>query len=1125
MATISQVERSAMHRIVSWMKEIIQKEELPFTVDADIELQIHERKRKFPDIIIFANYPNEIVCLVEYKPPDLCDPYDSELVDDAYQEACEAPGTFYGTCRYFGTWNTNKFVLWDRKDYDVSSYLAMRYKHYEVTNARNINDITRTMVEEAIKRFLRGFLIDLYGLYYEKKPLPALPIDELFIYRLRTAIDTFFIPISEKIFREAKQKPTFKKKLRRWFAEQGWLFKDNLDDYDRAARQRTYLIVDKVLFYDTLRLHKKGLGKIKLPKNITGEEFKSRLGKYFDRAMKEINYEPIFETNFLETLPLPDKIIPQIVSFINTLSEKYNFSKIGYEIIGRVFERLIPKSERHKLGQYYTRSDVVDLINAFCIKSPNDVILDPACGAGTFLIRAYSLIKHMKPSKSHGKLFKQLYGMDISKFAAHLSTINLSIRDLSKKENYPRIINADFFDVNLEKLILRKYRVKKPSGALTEIKIPSVDVVVGNPPYTRQEIMEDVFEARYKEKLDMVIKRDFRYGIGKRAGIYAYFFIHGAKFLKEGGRFGFVTSNSWLDVGFGKYLQYFFLDKFKIKAIVESKVERWFEDADINTCITILERCDNKEKRESNLVKFVQLKVPLMQLVSTTDSGVERLNTVKKLVDKVEKIDEFYEDEEIKIFPKKQNALLKEIGVRWSRYIKAPKIFFEILSENFEKFVSLKKLAKVQWGSLKTGADKFFYLTEKEIKNLGIEKEFWMHKENGKLVPNYIIKSPKECKGIVINQQDLKYRVLMIHKDKKDIKDTNVLKYIKWGEEEEFHIGPTCASRHTWYDLGREKIAPILWPGGFWNRFMIFYNKPKVLADRRLFNISPYGNAKLAQILCALLNSTLINLFAEVYEKTVFGQGLLLADTYVVEQIPILNVEKIDKQYLNEIRKVFIRLAGREIGSIFEEIGADRPGEVRLDKVKKDRRKLDEIVFDILGLSKKKRLEVYEAVVDLVRSRIERARSVKKRSKKIKFDVGAFAENILEETRIKELKKFPDEYVTTDSFKEIKVPDGIQVEIGSDLFHGVHVKLGEEIMKCKSYEEAEYIEYAIQNGNKIVKMPKDERILKKAVKEYGELVNEIKAKVEKTLDEIIPDKRVKEQVRKEILKKIFKRNK
>ena len=52
------------------------------------------------------------------------------------------------------------------------------------------------------------------------------------------------------------------------------------------------------------------------------------------------------------------------------------------------------------------------------------------------------------------------------------------------------------------------------------------------------------------------------------------------------------------------------------------------------------------------------------------------------------------------------------------------------------------------------------------------------------------------------------------------------------------------------------------------------------------------------------------------------------------------------------------------------------PEEVSLDKVKSDRRELDKIVMgEILGLSDGDQLEIYRAVIDLVKSRIEKANS------------------------------------------------------------------------------------------------------------------------------------------------------
>ena len=124
---------------------------------------------------------------------------------------------------------------------------------------------------------------------------------------------------------------------------------------------------------------------------------------------------------------------------------KYDFSKLGYDIIGRIFERLIPQDERHNLGQYFTSPDVVDLILNLCLQHEDDKILDPSCGAGTFLVRAYQHKKLMNQRLEHEKILETLWGTDIAKFPAHLATINLAINDLSVDKNYPNILQEDFF--------------------------------------------------------------------------------------------------------------------------------------------------------------------------------------------------------------------------------------------------------------------------------------------------------------------------------------------------------------------------------------------------------------------------------------------------------------------------------------------------------------------------------------------------------------------------------------------------------------------------------------------------------------------------------------------------------
>src|SRR5208337_3052486 len=144
----------------------------------------------------------------------------------------------------------------------------------------------------------------------------------------------------------------------------------------------------------------------------------------------------------------------------------------------------IGPEERHRYGQHYTGDDVVDLINAFCIRSADATVIDPACGSGSFLVRAYYRKRTLKPRKAHAELLSELFGCDIALYPAHLATLNLAAREINEEANYPRIARRDFFDVNPGE----PFCTIPPDR--TEISLPVFDAVVGNPPYVRQERIE-----------------------------------------------------------------------------------------------------------------------------------------------------------------------------------------------------------------------------------------------------------------------------------------------------------------------------------------------------------------------------------------------------------------------------------------------------------------------------------------------------------------------------------------------------------------------------------------------------------------------------------------------------------
>jgi hypothetical protein len=86
------------------------------------------------------------------------------------------------------------------------------------------------------------------------------------------------------------------------------------------------------------------------------------------------------------------------------------------------------------------------------------------------------------------------------------------------------------------------------------------------------------------------------------------------------------------------------------------------------------------------------------------------------------------------------------------------------------------------------------------------------------------------------------------------------------------------------------------------------------------------------------------------------------------------------------------------VGSIFSELGADSPEEISLAKIKRHRRELDKIIMgEILGLTEEEQLEVYRAVIDLVKSRIEKAKSFgKKKKTKEGIDLNALKNTVIE---------------------------------------------------------------------------------------------------------------------------------
>ena len=254
------------------------------------------------------------------------------------------------------------------------------------------------------------------------------------------------------------------------------------------------------------------------------------------------------------------------------------------------------------------------------------------------------------------------------------------------------------------------------------------DIVIGNPPYVRQEKIGDplgrVDAKNYKDYLEKLVRADFPEYFGKdskidgKSDLYSYFYIRGLRLLNEGGINTYICSNSWLDAGYGVWLQKFILEHARLSFIIDNHAERSFAAADVNTIISVI-HAPRPQMTGEHDVRFVALKEPFEKVIFTenllqiehTDAiisnDVFRVYPIKS-AELLENGTEYANDEQKKIMAGKY------CGDKWGgRYLRAPEIFFLILSKGKDLLARPSKYFTGERYLNTGGADGFYIPTGK----------------------------------------------------------------------------------------------------------------------------------------------------------------------------------------------------------------------------------------------------------------------------------------------------------------------------------------------------------------------------------------------------------------------------
>ena len=343
------------------------------------------------------------------------------------------------------------------------------------------------------------------------------------------------------------------------------------------------------------------------------------------------------------------------------------------------------------------------------------------------------------------------------------------------------------------------------------------------------------------------------------------------------------------------------------------------------------------------MTRFVMFKTPFEGILDAV------------IFEEVEEQKKRYSTAEHRIFPISQGDLLEAgsddtssqaqyTGDKWGgKYLRAPHIYWTILEKGQDKLVRLGDVAEVRRG-FTTGANEFFYLDTERIQEWRIEEEF--------LKP--VIKSPRECRSILIDPNQLKFKLFMCGEDKVDLAGTAALEYIEWGESEEFDQRPSCRGRARWYDLGERQIPCLSFNYLISSTARTLYAPDGCYTSDNFQEI--HTDSCLALPLCVSLNSSLFQLMVNVAGRSNFGGGLLKIQTYEVSELLCLDP--------------------RTIG--FEDEAMFTSSSWEMLEPSDDRRALDAIIFDALDLTQGERDGVYEAVIHLVETRLQKASSLKR---------------------------------------------------------------------------------------------------------------------------------------------------
>lgn len=302
--------------------------------------------------------------------------------------------------------------------------------------------------------------------------------------------------------------------------------------------------------------------------------------------LKHSFYQSFDDENYhdLKTLPNIDiniKCGNSLVSYFETGKSLNHYPNIKERI--NKYKRIV---KDYKEGFYTDKSHINQEIKNLKISFKN------FCFADKFK-------KEMKSFNDKCEKYSKKYGNFLAVDDENLKffvSANLTLFDFDEKEAIKEFANLkkEYDNIfNLESNHPFEWRFEFPEILDDDGNFKGFDLIIGNPPYIRQEELKE---------LKPHLAKNYKVYKGT-SDIYTYFYELGFNVLKENGILSFITSNKYTRAGYGEALREFLLKNVKVLEYTDLNGIKVFDSATVDTSIL----CFEKSKSKDNKFKYLAL--------------------------------------------------------------------------------------------------------------------------------------------------------------------------------------------------------------------------------------------------------------------------------------------------------------------------------------------------------------------------------------------------------------------------------------------------------------------------------------------------------------------------------------